>query len=263
MIVLDEQTEQRVPYNPAGFTAFWLQTGESHTIPAYMMQVPGAQYTVLFSHANATDIGQMRQLLHDLATSLTVNVMAYEYTGYGETDLKPQEKSTYSDIMAAYNHLLYIRQILPSNIIAYGQSLGSGPTIKLASEHAVGGVVLHSAMMSGLRVARGKTGTGGSWWFDIYPNIDRITKVTCPVLCIHGCVDTEVPVSHGIELSRAAVESFPPLWLNNAAHNDIETKCRAAYLEKLHEFLQFLSQRQVPRYVPDDAPRSMGCGFFG
>ena len=90
----------------------------------------------------------------------------------------------------------------------------------------------------------------------------------------------QVPVSHGIELSRAAVESFPPLWLNNAAHNDvtrslplpcashviagqIETKCRAAYLEKLHEFLQFLSQRQVPRYVPDDAPRSMGCGFFG
>ena len=39
-----------------------------------------------------------------------------------------------------------------SGVILYGQSVGSGPTCYLASKRMCAGVVLHSPIMSGMRV---------------------------------------------------------------------------------------------------------------
>jgi hypothetical protein len=39
-----------------------------------------------------------------------------------------------------------------SSVILYGQSVGSGPTCYLASKRVCAGVVLHSPIMSGMRV---------------------------------------------------------------------------------------------------------------
>lgn len=52
------------------------------------------------------------------------------------------------------------------DIILYGQSVGSGPTIELASRSPrLRAVVLHSPIMSGLRVMYHVKRT---YWFDIY-----------------------------------------------------------------------------------------------
>jgi abhydrolase domain-containing protein 17 len=36
-------------------------------------------------------------------------------------------------------------------------------------------------------------------FFDMFPNIDRIERVQCPVFIIHGKSDEVVPVEHGGE----------------------------------------------------------------
>ena len=58
---------------------------------------------------------------------------------------------------------------------------------------------------------------------DIYPNIDRIKKVRCPVMVIHGCLDQEVDVSHGQELHRLVPTQYQrdPWWVRDRGHNDI------------------------------------------
>ncbi|THG04076.1 hypothetical protein TEA_018026 [Camellia sinensis var. sinensis] len=69
------------------------------------------------------------------------------------------------------------------NIILYGQSVGSGPTLDLAARLPhLRAVVLHSPILSGLRVMYPVKRT---YWFDIYKNIDKIPYVNCPVLIIH------------------------------------------------------------------------------
>lgn len=59
------------------------------------------------------------------------------------------------------------------DIILYGQSVGSGPTLDLASRLSrLRAVVLHSPIMSGLRVMYPVKRT---YWFDIYKVINAIS----------------------------------------------------------------------------------------
>lgn len=58
--------------------------------------------------------------------------------------------------------------------------------------------------------------------FDIFPNIDRMKKVECPVLIIHSIKDEIVPFYHGKELFKAAKNAFEPLFLDGTTHNNID-----------------------------------------
>uniref|UniRef100_A0A0V0GUZ8 Putative ovule protein n=1 Tax=Solanum chacoense TaxID=4108 RepID=A0A0V0GUZ8_SOLCH len=151
--------------------------------------------TLLYSHGNAADIGQMFQFFIELSDRLRVNVMGYDYAGYGRSNGEPSEQNTYADIEAVYKCLKEIYEVKEEDIILYGQSIGSGPTLELATKlPQIRGVILQSAILSGLRVMyRIKY----SLWLDIYKNIDKIPNVSCPVLVIHGTEDDIVDISHG------------------------------------------------------------------
>ncbi|PKI50369.1 hypothetical protein CRG98_029249 [Punica granatum] len=143
-----------------------LKTRRGNEIAAVYVRYPMATSTLLYSHGNATDIGQM-----------------YDYSGYGRSSGKPSEHNTYADIQAAYNCLLENYGAKQEDIILYGQSVGSGPTVDLATRlPRLRAVVLHSPILSGLRVMYPVKRT---YWFDIYKNIDKIPMVRCPVLVIH------------------------------------------------------------------------------
>jgi fermentation-respiration switch protein FrsA (DUF1100 family) len=80
---------------------------------------------------------------------------------------------------------------------------------------------------------------------DIYPNIDRIKKVECPVMIIHGALDEEVDVSHGQELHNAVSPHLrrDPWWVPDRGHNDITDGPGklAEYVRRLRAFLDSLS----------------------
>ena len=137
---------------------FWLNTSKGSRIPAFFIERPNAQVTILFSHGNAEDLGMIYDWFNDLARVLRVNIMAYDYTGYGKSNGSPCEESCYADIEAAYQYLQEVRRVQPEQIVLYGRSLGSGPSCYLASKTAkegqsVGGVILQSPLLSAYRVA--------------------------------------------------------------------------------------------------------------
>ncbi|GAY57482.1 hypothetical protein CUMW_179780 [Citrus unshiu] len=119
-----------------------------------------------------------------LKVNLRVNLMGYDYSGYGASAGKPSESNTYADIEAVYQCLQTEYGVSQEDLILYGQSVGSGPTLHLASKlPRLRGVVLHSGILSGLRVLCHVKFT---FCCDIYKNINKIKKVKCPVLVIHG-----------------------------------------------------------------------------
>lgn len=76
------------------------------------------------------------------------------------------EANTFADIEAAYKCLVEVYGTREEDIILYGQSVGSGPTVDLAAQlHRIRAVVLHSPILSGLRVMYSVKKT---YWFDIY-----------------------------------------------------------------------------------------------
>ncbi|XP_063949398.1 uncharacterized protein LOC108219721 isoform X2 [Daucus carota subsp. sativus] len=160
-----------------------LRTRRGNDIVAVYIKHPKATATLLYSHGNAADLGQMFELFVELGLRLRLNIIGYDYSGYGQSTGKPSECNTYADINAVYKCLKEKYEVRDEQLILYGQSVGSGPTLDLASHTPnLRGVVLHSPILSGLRVLYPVKRT---YWFDIYKNIDKIGLVNCPVLVIH------------------------------------------------------------------------------
>eukprot|EP00747_Dinoflagellata_sp_TGD_P168149 gnl/TRDRNA2_/TRDRNA2_193865_c0_seq1.p1 gnl/TRDRNA2_/TRDRNA2_193865_c0~~gnl/TRDRNA2_/TRDRNA2_193865_c0_seq1.p1 ORF type:complete len:331 (-),score=38.98 gnl/TRDRNA2_/TRDRNA2_193865_c0_seq1:156-1148(-) len=199
----------------------------------------GSVNTILFSHGNSADIGIIFAHLLDVCRKLRIDVFSYEYSGYGQSSGAPSETDLYADIDAAYSYLVSEQGILAESIVLYGQSVGSAPSIDLAVLRPVGGLILHSAMTSGLGVIR-KVGT--THWFDVFQNVVKIKSVNCPVFVIHGAADSEVPLNHGFALYEACPKQFAvePWWVQEAGHNDIEIVWRSAYFLKLRRFIDYV-----------------------
>jgi hypothetical protein len=132
------------------------------------------EYVVLFSHGNSTDIGLMLDSHLDLAYNCKINIFAYDYEGYGQSNGICSDFNMIEDIEAAYNFCRYQLNYEWNRIILYGQSLGSGPSTYLASNEnfPVGGLILHSSYMSGLRIM--VTNMKKTNKKDFFPNIDLI-----------------------------------------------------------------------------------------
>ncbi|CAO2187096.1 unnamed protein product [Urochloa humidicola] len=197
-----------------------VDTRRGNKVVAFCFRNPCARLTLLYSHGNAADLGQLYDLFVQLKVNLKVNLMGYDYSGYGASTGKPSEENTYADIEAVYQCLETEYGISQEDIILYGQSVGSGPTLHLASRlPRLRGVVLHSAILSGLRVV---CHVNFTFCFDIYKNVKKIKKVKCPVLVIHGTDDDVVNWSHGKELWKLAREPYDPLWIKGGGHCNLE-----------------------------------------
>lgn len=197
--------------------------------------------TILYSHGNATDVGAMAGLQCLIAKNLKCHVLVYDYSGYGESGGIPMEKNTYRDVKMVYEWVVNNVTKHESNVILYGQSVGSGPSCYLASRREnVGGLVLHSPFTSGMRVL---TPSRALACLDIFPNIDRIKKVQCPVFIIHGKQDEEVSFQHGVALQMAVREDCrtDPWWVPDKGHNDIvDGPGIVEYIQRLNRFVRSL-----------------------
>ena len=164
-----------------------LETKHKSVIPVLCFRVHNASFTILYSHGNATDCGAMFSRYLELAMKLRVNVVAYDYTGYGYSHgISPSENLTYQDIERVCDWCCSNIVNNPKRqLIILGQSVGSGPSCYLASKVHAAGLILISPIASGLRVL---TDSRILSCFDIFPNIDRIKHVKCPVFIIHGDV---------------------------------------------------------------------------
>jgi len=171
---------------------------------------------------------------------------------------EPSEANCYADIDCVFEYLTKERNIPPEHIVLYGRSLGSGPSCYLAAKSAaqgrtVAGLVLHSAFASVYRVVIPECmllcGGGGigctrsrTFFGDLFPNVDRMMHVECPIFIAHGREDRIVPYEHGCALLEAApcrdkAELFS---VEGMHHNYYETALvEKAFMTALNRYLDY------------------------
>lgn len=232
---LDERAEWQFSTSDLNFfEVFYAHYGRNERIACmYVKACNNPKYTILFSHGNAADLGLMSSFYLGLGNKINCNVFGYDYSGYGLSTGKPSEKSLYTNIDVAWNELRRRYNIQANKVILYGQSIGTVPTVDLASKYDFAGVVLHSPLTSGLRLAF--PNTRRTWFFDAFPNIDKVPKINSPVLVIHGTEDEVIDISHGQAIHSLCRNPVSPLWVEGAGHNDIELF--REYLERVKKFI--------------------------
>lgn len=208
-----------------------LTTPGGNTISAIYLPNPQAKFTILFSHGNAEDIGDLEPLLHELHQA-GFSVLAYDYEGYGTSAGVPSERRVYLDEQAAYDFLVQEKAVPPERILVFGRSVGSGPAVDLAMRHPVGGLVIQSGFTSAFRVLTRVPLVP----FDKFHNLDKLRRVKCPVLVMHGKQDGVIPFSHGERLYAAVPGKKMSFWVEGAGHNDFEYVAGPRYIQAVKDF---------------------------
>ncbi len=231
-----------------------VRTRRGHEVIVCVYRHPDPRRVILYSHGNATDVGVMHDRACDLCFGCNSTVVTYDYSGYGWSTGMPSELAAYDDIAAVYKHLVDTQVVRDPKreLVVYGESIGSGPSIWLASRRRVCGLVLQAAIASGLRVI---TESRLLCCCDIFPNLSRIGRVRGPTFVMPGANDQQVAIDHGTRLHAAtkAKYRYAPWWVEGAGHNDIVHRYRREYLRRINAFLQFL----------DGGGGSGGCGAGG
>jgi hypothetical protein len=176
---------------------------------------------VLYLHGNAAHIAHRAYRLGPFQR-LGWGVLLLEYRGYGGNPGQPSEAGLIIDARAGLAALQEMGFSL-SNIVVWGESLGTGPAVQLAVEHKVAAVLLESPYTSVADIARQRYRLFPVDWLllDRFDSLRKISSVQAPVLVMHGALDQIVPVAMG----RAVFAKAPDpkqLWIApDAGHLDL------------------------------------------
>jgi pimeloyl-ACP methyl ester carboxylesterase len=219
-------------------------TADGDSIAVVWLPNPEARYTILFSHGNGEDLGDLQHFLPVLRDA-GFSLLAYDYRGYGMSSRRtPTERRAYEDLAAAYDHLTGPLGVPPERIILHGRSLGGGIASHLASRRPAAGLVLESTFVSAFRVPI----TRPLFPFDRFATAARLRDVHYPVLVIHGTRDEVVPFWHGPALLEAANPPRTHFWVEGAGHNNLAWAAGPRYAQALRDFAASLDQTQSIRW---------------
>lgn len=182
-----------------------LRTSDGLNISAWYIPSPQARGFLIFCHGNAGNISHRLdsiRIFHDLR----LDVLIFDYRGYGRSEGEPTEKGTYLDAEAAYDYLVKTKGVSPSRIIIFGRSLGSAVAAELALKRRAGALIIESGFSS-------VTDLGRKFFPHMpvklisrfhYATIDKVDRISIPKLFIHSPDDEVIPFEQGTRLFEKA-----------------------------------------------------------
>ncbi len=215
----------------------FLGTANGEKIAGWFVKGENSRGVVLFCHGNAGNIGHRLDSIR-IFRELSLDVLIFDYRGYGESEGKPGESNTYEDAGTAWRYLVTVRNIDPEKIIVFGRSLGGGIASYIASKFSPGMLILESTFTSLSDIAAPRFP-----YFPVrlimrikYPTSEYLSRIDCPVLVIHSRDDEEIPFSHGQKLFDMA--SDPKEFLEIiGTHNEGYKESSSSYKEGLDKFI--------------------------
>ncbi len=231
-----------------------LKSTGGRSISALHLVNADADYTVLYSHGNSEDLGDLRQVFEAYRDE-GFSVFAYDYSGYGTSAGRPSTRNVCEDAEAALKYVVEHERIPLDRVILHGRSVGGGPALYLAEKNDVAGLIVESSFVSAFRVMTRIPLVP----FDKFRNISRIGNVNCPVLVMHGREDEVIPFWHGEALFRAANEPKQSCWLDGASHNYVPAAARQESWVAIASFAESLGlvadgQTATEKDAPEERP---------
>ena len=242
----------------------------NYKIPLLYFPYDNSNCTIVYSHGNASELGHLCEFLFRMCIDLKVNILAYEYIGYGltrNTEMydrgTPTENNTYKSLIGALKWLSkqskQTEQSKQSNsnhkVILLGRSIGSGPTIQISVKEVANkifntnlefiGVILISPFMSIIKTqVNNSLLYNAMYYMDIFCNYEKIKYITVPILFIHGLDDHVVCHRNTLSLvdilykeNQTGNKDVYTLFIKNCGHNDITSDHYLTVIKEIKSFL--------------------------
>jgi fermentation-respiration switch protein FrsA (DUF1100 family) len=228
-----------------------LKAADGVKLIAWYLPARGTKPTLLYFTGVAGCVGTRAERIKRIQAA-GYGVFMLNYRRYGGSGGWPSEAKNAADAACAYDWL-WSNGLKPSEIVAYGESIGTGVATQLSLIRPVKSLVLEAPFTSIPEVGR------QLWWFlplnlimaDQYRNIDHVKNVRVPLLILHGARDSLIPVHHARQLYAAAQEPKTLTILPRGDHNNLFD---LGAVERVGDFLDGLDAKALPRRVRHPEP---------
>jgi uncharacterized protein len=217
------------------------QTEDGVTLASWVIPADSTStgFWLLICHGNAGNLSEFGRPAHYAGLrQLGLNLLAFDYRGYGESEGAPSEAGLYRDAMAAYRYLRESGGVPPDRIIVFGHSLGSAVAIDLVSRVPAGGLIVEGALTSVIERGQELYPFIPVRWIAVsrFPSFEKIARVTVPKLFLHATGDEVIPLRHGRRLYEAAPppKTFVEL---EGGHGDAFDLDSAKYFRSIRQFV--------------------------
>ncbi len=169
---------------PPGVTERWIRTADGVHLHAWQATHPQARTSVVWSHGNGGNIADRAPVLVALAAR-GLDLLAYDYRGYGKSEGRPSEAGVYQDAEAAFDaERERVGDAVP--IACFGESLGGAVSIHLATRRPCAAVAVVSTFTSLHDVARHHYGFLAELAGNQFDSASRVATLTVPFFSAHG-----------------------------------------------------------------------------
>lgn len=211
-----------------------LTTPDEVQLQAWYLPAAQGMPTILHLHGNAGNMSHRAETYrsyHDAG----FGVLALEWRGYGKSTGSPSEEGFYTDARTALDYL-HKQGIADNDIIIYGESIGTGAAVQMATEIDARALVLEAPFTSLWQRA------AEIHWYvpakylvlDRYDNLSKIKQVHEPLLIFHHRGDLIIPYRHGKALYEAANQPKQMLSFDGMQHVRFD---RPLLAQEMKEFL--------------------------
>jgi len=209
--------------------------------------VPGRRgETLVWFHGNAGNISHRLDNLRLLHELVGVNVLIFDYRGYGQSDGEPSEAGLYVDAQAARAYLRERGDVDSGRIVYFGRSLGSAVAIDLAVTDPPYGLILETPFTSVRDMsAQLMLGPLSAVVPSMFDNLAKVGAIRCPKLFIHGDTDELVPYEQGRQLYEAAQPPKAFFTIRGAGHNDTYVVGGERYFRQIEKFVDGLKETEA------------------
>lgn len=227
--------DRSLPPPPADIVVEEVETEDGVAHRVWLVPAEGAaQARVLMFNGNAGHKAHRLPLARALAAE-GMEVMLFDYRGYGDTQGSPSEAGLAADAAAVAD--LALQSDLP--VVYLGESLGAGVATGHSVRQAPSAMVLRSPFPSLADVARVHYPIvpAGLLLRDRFETGEALAQVEVPVLVILGTADSIVPP----ELSRRVFESVGDrgrlVEMEGLGHNDPRLSAGPDLVAEIRSFL--------------------------
>ena len=178
--------------------------------------------TLVYFHGNSFDIGERANRIKKYI-DYGWGVLLVSWRGFSGNKGQPSEINLYVDAESVMQWVDKNKLIKKHDIVLYGESLGTGVAVEMATRFNFRSVILEAPFISIIDIAQKK--------YKIYPakfmvldkfdNLSKIKKITSPVLIISGKKDEIIPHYHSVKLFKEANNPKDCLFIDEAMHNNL------------------------------------------
>jgi fermentation-respiration switch protein FrsA (DUF1100 family) len=219
-----------------------LHTADGTALHAWHFAHPAAGRSVLFLHGNGGNLSHRGRFVLDLGRLLRASVLIVDYPGYGRSGGSPSEEGCYAAADAAYDWLTVEQKVPADRLVIFGESLGGGVAVDLASRRDHAALVLLNTFAT-----LPDTGQAHYPWLPVrwlsryqFNSVEKIAACRRPTFIAHGTADSVIPFAEGRRLFEAAPGPKRFLELPGYDHNVILSR------ECMEAMREFLDQPQAP-----------------